>query len=184
MYTTLLYIQKKKATLGSGAFGEVYEAEQVVNHNLRLQETKKRFAAKIMTKKRMSKDDIYYLNREVKCMAMVNLNAFNQITHPDFVYLEQFYETSTEFIIVMEIANGNSLRDEAMNHKDWSEVDVMNIMKTLVNAIKYLHSIGLAHRDLKPENVLFTHTGQMKVGMFFDFFKQLILVFQKQLRMD
>lgn len=71
----------------------------------------------------------------------------------------------------MEIANGNSLRDEAMNHKDWSEVDVMNIMKTLVNAIKYLHSIGLAHRDLKPENVLFTHTGQMKVGMFFDFFK-------------
>lgn len=65
----------------------------------------------------------------------------------------------------MEIANGISLNDEAMNHKDWTEVDVMGIMKKLSEAMYYMHKAGIAHRDLKPENILFTHTGQMKIGI-------------------
>lgn len=72
----------------------------------------------------------------------------------------------------MEIANGVSLQDEAANHQDWGEVEILKIMKILVSAIKYMHSVGLAHRDLKPENVLFTHTGDMKVGMYFHQFNR------------
>ena len=34
------------------------------------------------------------------------------------------------------------------------EEDVKKIVNSLVEALKYMHNIGVCHRDLKPENIL------------------------------
>lgn len=33
--------------------------------------------------------------------------------------------------------------------------DAVSIIRTILSAVKYIHSIGIVHRDLKPENLLF-----------------------------
>jgi serine/threonine protein kinase len=37
----------------------------------------------------------------------------------------------------------------------YSEKDAANLMRDSLDALKYLHSLGVVHRDLKPENLLY-----------------------------
>lgn len=37
---------------------------------------------------------------------------------------------------------------------------------SIVEAVEYIHSIGVAHRDLKPSNILLTKDMQIKLADF------------------
>lgn len=37
------------------------------------------------------------------------------------------------------------------------------VFQQLINAIEYLHSIGVAHRDIKPENILLDYQNNVKL---------------------
>ena len=37
------------------------------------------------------------------------------------------------------------------------------IFQQLLNAVEYLHSIGITHRDIKPENILLDHNNFVKL---------------------
>lgn len=36
----------------------------------------------------------------------------------------------------------------------FSELEAAHTIKPLLEAVAYLHDLGIAHRDLKPENIL------------------------------
>ena len=57
----------------------------------------------------------------------------------------------------MELLEGNSLYDEIKKHtiKPFTDGEIYNIIKMLVEAIAYINSKNIMHRDLKPENMLF-----------------------------
>jgi serine/threonine protein kinase len=40
----------------------------------------------------------------------------------------------------------------------FTEADASLIIKTVLNAVQYLHSNGIVHRDIKPENILFRNS--------------------------
>lgn len=42
-------------------------------------------------------------------------------------------------------------------------------MRTIVDAVKYLHDQGIVHRDLKPENILFKSKAEDAELMLADF---------------
>jgi serine/threonine protein kinase len=47
--------------------------------------------------------------------------------------------------------------------------DAANIVRTIVDAVKYLHDQGIVHRDLKPENILFKSKAEDAELMLADF---------------
>lgn len=54
----------------------------------------------------------------------------------------------------------------AISQGHYSEADARTLTITLLDAIKYLHSQGVAHRDLKPENILLKDSSSSAAGHF------------------
>ena len=60
----------------------------------------------------------------------------------------------------MEYAEGGELFDYIIKEDHLSEDETRNIFHQIIDAIDYMHKMGICHRDLKPENILFdsSHT--------------------------
>ncbi len=65
--------------------------------------------------------------------------------------------------MVMEFAEGESLRALIGRRKRMPVADALAIVIQVVEALGYLHANGIVHRDLKPENVLVTADGRVKL---------------------
>jgi len=57
---------------------------------------------------------------------------------------------------------GGSLRDAVKSHK-FTEKHIAYVAREILQALKYLHSLGYAHRDLKTSNVMLTVHGAIKL---------------------
>ena len=55
----------------------------------------------------------------------------------------------------MEYAEGGELFNYIIDQGCLSEDESRNIFHQIIDAIYYIHQIGICHRDLKPENILF-----------------------------
>ena len=55
----------------------------------------------------------------------------------------------------MEYAEGGELFNYIIAKGSLSEDESRNIFQQIIDAVYYLHQIGICHRDLKPENILF-----------------------------
>ena len=58
--------------------------------------------------------------------------------------------------MIMEYAEGGELFNYILEKKYLSEHESRKIFHQLIDAISYLHQIGICHRDLKLENILFS----------------------------
>jgi calcium-dependent protein kinase len=77
------------------------------------------------------------------------------VDHPNIIRLYETYEDELFLHLVMELCEGGDVCDRIIEKKNFSEVEAAYIMKQLLIAIKYLHSISIIHRDLKGENFLY-----------------------------
>ena len=59
--------------------------------------------------------------------------------------------------ILMEVANCDWEQELLNRHKDnafYSEIELIEILKSLVNTLAELQKKGISHRDVKPQNIL------------------------------
>ncbi|XP_075948376.1 MAP kinase-activated protein kinase 2-like [Anarhichas minor] len=71
---------------------------------------------------------------------------------------ENLYHGRKCLLIIMECMDGGELFchiQDRGNHA-FTEREASDIMKSIGEAIHFLHSINIAHRDVKPENLLYT----------------------------
>lgn len=93
-----------------------------------------------------------------------------RLQHPHVVQtvgMEQVKELGT--CIVMEYVEGITLKEwlqtnnetKAKSHTKTGAKDAnaVRITDELLQAVAYIHSLGIAHRDLKPQNILLTRQG-------------------------
>jgi len=138
--------------IGKGGFSVVYKAKEIA--------TGKHFAIK-----RIQKDeegvDIELLKREIYIMKKVD--------HPNILKLYEVYEDDDHFFLVLELVEGLELFDKIVDRGNYSERDAANIVRQILQAVRYLHKEGIVHRDLKPENLLSAGEGESEVVKVADF---------------
>ena len=63
----------------------------------------------------------------------------------------------------MEYAEGGELFNYIIAKGSLSEDESRNIFQQIIDAVYYLHQIGICHRDLKPENILFDSKDKKRI---------------------
>ncbi|XP_002739535.1 calcium/calmodulin-dependent protein kinase type 1D-like [Saccoglossus kowalevskii] len=130
---------KLKEVLGTGAFSEVVLAEDKTNGKL--------WACKCIDKKSLGRKGEETLENEVAVLRKCN--------HPNIVKLHDIYENKATVYLIMDLVSGGELFDRIVEKGSYTERDAADLIRQVLEAVKYLHDCGIVHRDLKPENLLF-----------------------------
>ncbi|RMB99307.1 hypothetical protein DUI87_24040 [Hirundo rustica rustica] len=97
------------------------------------------------------------------------MEALGSIKHENIVTLEDIYESTTHFYLVMQLVSGGELFDRILERGVYTEKDASLVIHQVLTAVKYLHENGIVHRDLKPENLLYLTPEENSKIMITDF---------------
>jgi len=71
------------------------------------------------------------------------------------VPVSEVFEANNTVYYVMEYLNGGSLRDLVARQGALKEDEAVSIIKTVADAVAFLHKHTINHLDIKPDNVMF-----------------------------
>ena len=130
--------------IGEGGMGRVYRAEQLA--------TGKAVALKLLHPEFVGVDQVVQrFEREAK--------VTNHLSHPHIVNVIELGEWNGRLFLAMELLGGRTLaevivRDGAKSGGRLTIKRTLAIMRSVFDALEYLHDAGVVHRDLKPENIM------------------------------
>ncbi|KAI1892176.1 hypothetical protein AGOR_G00130570 [Albula goreensis] len=102
--------------------------------------------------------------RKVRRAAKNEILILRMVSHPNILQLMDTYETRKEYFIIQEIATGGDLFDWILDQGSYTERDAANVIRQVLEAVAYLHSLNIIHRNLKLENLMYyTENNQSKV---------------------
>ena len=84
----------------------------------------------------------------------------------DSKFIIQLYRTfqdACSLHMLMEICLGGELWTLLREHKYLPDLTARFYIGCVVEALDYLHRLGIIYRDIKPENCLISHTGYLKL---------------------
>ncbi|XP_010079764.1 PREDICTED: triple functional domain protein-like [Pterocles gutturalis] len=123
------------AELGRGRFSVVKKCDQ--------KGTKRAVATKFVNKKLMKRDQVTH-----------ELGVMQNLQHPQLIGLLDTFETSSNYILVLEMADQGRLLDYVVRWGNLTEGKIRLYLGEILEAVQYLHNCRIAHLDLKPENIL------------------------------
>ncbi len=82
------------------------------------------------------------------------ISILRTIEHENIIKLYSVYESQNYVHLILEYVKGGELFRKIKERKTHSEEECRTIMKSLLEAIAYLHKKNIVHRDLKPENII------------------------------
>mmetsp|Transcript_22900 Transcript_22900/g.53437 ORF Transcript_22900/g.53437 Transcript_22900/m.53437 type:complete len:342 (+) Transcript_22900:28-1053(+) len=126
-------------SLGSGAFAVVKRGVH--------KKTGENVAIKIIDKKAIGADMAESLQTEIEIL--------QKVSHPNIIGLKEIFDSSKKLHLVMEMVSGGELFDRIVEKGHYSETDAADLMRAILDGLRYLHGLGIIHRDLKPENLLY-----------------------------
>ncbi|MGW8888493.1 protein kinase domain-containing protein [Streptomyces sp. NPDC055749] len=138
--------------LGRGGMAEVYAAEDVrLGRTVAVKLLRSDLAEDPVSKARFT--------REAQSVAGLNHHAIVAVYDSG----EDVVGGQTVPYIVMELVEGNTIRDLLLNAEAPPPEQALIIVSGVLEALAYSHQHGIVHRDIKPANVIITHSGAVKV---------------------
>ncbi|SNX86635.1 probable calmodulin-dependent protein kinase type 1 [Melanopsichium pennsylvanicum] len=131
---------KTGRTLGQGTYAVVKEAVHI--------KTGQYYACKVISKKLMEGRE-HMVRNEIAALKRVSQG------HRSIVTLVDYFETMNNLYLVTDLCVGGELFDRICERGSYFEKDAAHIVRTITEAVVYLHDQAIVHRDLKPENLLF-----------------------------
>ena len=92
-----------------------------------------------------------------------------RLKHPHIVqvYDYEFDEGSESYYMVMELIEGETLKDRLFRaeqkHKRMDLEEALRITREAASALAYAHKAGMIHRDVKPANLMLDHNDNDRV---------------------
>src|SRR5512138_1145984 len=129
--------------LGKGAMGHVYRARHA--------RLGREVALKVLNAEFVARPDVVQrFFREARVV--------NDIDHENIVEVSDFVEQPGLAYLVMELLEGESLRDLMnLRGRKYPQVKrIVAILRQVCGALEAAHAKGVVHRDLKPDNVFVT----------------------------
>ncbi|KAM9342224.1 caM kinase-like vesicle-associated, like [Pholidichthys leucotaenia] len=93
--------------------------------------------------------------RKVRKAAKNEIMILKLVNHPNILQLIDTFETRKEYFIVQELATGGDVFDWILNQGNYTEKDASNVIRQVLEAVAYLHSLNIVHRNLKLENLMY-----------------------------
>ncbi|CAH2317068.1 caM kinase-like vesicle-associated [Pelobates cultripes] len=87
--------------------------------------------------------------RKVRRAAKNEIMILKMVNHPNILQLIDTFETKKEFYIIQELATGGDVFEWILEQGYYSEKDASNVIRQVLEAVSYLHSLHIVHRNLK-----------------------------------
>jgi serine/threonine protein kinase len=130
--------------IGSGGYGEVYQAIQ--------QSVDREVAIKVILPQYANDPQfVTEFESEAKLIA--------QLEHLNIVPLIDYWRDEQGAFLVMRYIRGGSLRGMLAKQGALSLTRVLRIAEQVAEALNVAHEAGVVHRDLKPDNILIDERG-------------------------
>lgn len=137
--------------IGKGSSSVVKIVEDSVSGQL--------FAAKIIPKIRLlASNSAERFENEIRII--------RQLNHPGIVQLYDLLKDENNYYIIMELCSSGELYEQILENERLSEIEAKYYMKQILEALCYVHNLGICHRDIKPENILLDDQGRAKISDF------------------
>ena len=132
--------------LGTGAYGTVYQAEDVV--------TGEQYAVKALNKAGLDPRQRRFQQREIELHYLAS-------KHSNVVAMHKILDSPDCTFVVLEFCPEGDLFSKITEDGHYVDNDFMakHAFLQILDAVAYCHSQRIYHRDLKPENVLVKDNG-------------------------
>ena len=143
--------------LGEGAFGKVFKVRSKKNN-------------KVYAMKQLNITELKEENEKAYQLTVNETSFLEGLSHQHIIkYYKNFTEKDYLYIIIEYVANGDVagyIEAHKIFKKHISEEDLWNIFLQSMDALSYVHSMGVIHRDIKPANLLMDNNMVVKLGDF------------------
>jgi len=134
--------------IGAGGMGQVYRARD--------SQLARDVAIKVLPTASAGRPDIVArFHQEARALGLLN--------HPNLVTVFDFGTHGDSFYIVLELLEGETLRERLRNSGAFSQRRAVQFAIQIARGMKAAHDRGIIHRDLKPENIFLTRGGGLKI---------------------
>lgn len=87
----------------------------------------------------------------------------SSIQHPNIARFYEFHQLNGQPCIVMEYIHGQTLAERIKTLGQLPMSETVYIFRCAVEAVGYIHKLGIVHRDIKANNIKLSSTGQVKL---------------------
>jgi len=74
--------------------------------------------------------------------------------HPQIPRLLDYFEEASDFYLVQEYVEGETLKQEFERRGIFTEIEIRKVLAEILPPIGFLHDHGVIHRDIKPANII------------------------------
>merc|ERR1719382_1115225 len=75
--------------------------------------------------------------------------------HENILHYEDCWMDNKNFYVLTSLCTGGELFDKIKELRHFSERHAADVMRTILDSMRYCHERSIVHRDLKPENIVF-----------------------------
>jgi len=134
--------------IGRGGMGSVYKAHDPILDRL--------VALKVVSAETDHTD-------ELRARFFREAQACAKLSHPNVVTIHDLGEADGNLFIVMELLEGDELRQLIARRTITHLEDKLPLMIQICEGLEYAHEKGIVHRDVKPGNIFVLRNGQVKI---------------------
>jgi serine/threonine protein kinase len=117
------------------------------------------YACKVLERSRLKERDLEHRFES-------EIRVHQRLRHPSIVQLIDLLQDSNFYFVFIEFCPGGELFQFIVDRDGLTESQARPILRRILEAVAYVHSLGISHRDLKPENILLDRFGNAKLSDF------------------